>query len=192
MDTKRILKYTGLGIILVIFTAFGVMGFIFYDVNSYTATGSEKLNPSRASVGKALVVYDPGISGQAKDAAELIAKNLQETGYIIDLGGISNVEAKNTSGYNIIIVGGPVYAGKASASVQSYLNTLKPPKNAKIAVFATGQDADILKNPEMLKKEVAPLPEGNSLQIVAVTKFIEGDTPSIKSAQFVDSILNVK
>lgn len=189
METKKLLKFTALGAVLFIVIAFGAMGFVTYDVMSYTATSSEKLNPAGTEVGKALVVYDPGISGNAKDVASAIAKNLQTKGYTVDLAGINSETVKNTSEYGIIVVGGPIYAGNASKSVQSYLITLKPPENAKVAVFATGQDADILNNPEMLKKEVAPLPEGSSLKINAVTKFINGEDINKKCADFVNSIL---
>lgn len=189
MKAKKILKYTGLGIILVIIIAFGVMGFVMYDVYSYTATDSQKLNPAGSTVGKALVVYDPGLSGQAKDAADAIAKDLQNKGYAVTLTGISSQEAKNISQYNLIVVGGPVYAAKNSKSVESYLNSIKPNNSTKIAVFAVGQDTDILNNTEMLKKEVIPLPNGSSLQIVSVTKFIENEDFNKKSAEFVNSIL---
>lgn len=190
MEINRLLKLTGLGAIIVILAIFGVMGFVMYDFMSYTATDSQNLSPTVSEVGKALVVYDPGISGQGKDAAEVIAKNLQEKGYFITLAGISSEKAKNMAEYNIIVIGGPIYAGNASKSVQSYLSTLKPDNGAKIAVFAVGEDADILNNPEMLKKEVAPLPEGSSLQIVAVTKFIQNEDFNKKSEEFINSILN--
>jgi flavodoxin len=189
MKTREILKIAGLGLAAVLIASFALLGLVVFDVISYTATDSQKLNPTVTAVGKALVVYDPGISGQAKDAAETIAKDLQKKGYITDLAGINSEEAKNISEYNFIVVGGPIYAGKASASVKSYLNNLNPPDNAKVAVFATGQDADILNSPEMLKKEVIPLSNDNSFQIVAVTKFIENEDFNKKSAEFVDSIL---
>lgn len=190
MEINRLLKLTGLGAIIVILVIFGVMGFVMYDFMSYTAADSQNLSPTESEVGKALVVYDPGLSGQPKDAAEAIAKDLQEKGYFVTLTGISSEEAKNTSGYNIIVVGGPIYAANASKSVQSYLSALKPDNDAKIAVFAVGEDADILNNPEMLKKEVAPLPEGISLQIKALTKFIQNEDFNKKSEGFVNSILN--
>lgn len=189
METKKILKFTGLGIVLVILVAFGAMGFVIYDVMSYTATGSEKLNPAGTEVGKALVVYDPGISGASKDTAVAIAKELQTRGYVVELAGISSATAKNTSGYNIIVVGGPIYAGKASASVQFYLSTLKTDDDAKIAVFATGQDPDILNNKELLLKEVAPLPQNSNLKITAVTKVINVNEVNQKSVDFVNVLL---
>lgn len=189
METKRILKFAGLGIVLVILVALGAMGFIMYDVMSYTATGSQKLNSTGSEVGKALVVYDPGISGQAKDTASVIAKDLQEKGYTVNLVGISSFEAKNTSGYNIIVVGGPIYAANASASVKSYLKDLKPDSSSKIGVFATGQDADIIKNQTLLTKEVAPLPESSTLKITTVTKVINVNEVNQKAADFVNALI---
>ncbi|MGF7118529.1 flavodoxin family protein [Methanobacterium oryzae] len=187
MEIKRLVKFTVLGAVLFIVIAFGAMGFVMYDVMSYTATSSQTLSPGGTEIGKALVVYDPGISGQAENAAQEIAKNLQGKGYTVDLVGISNENAKNNSQYNIIIVGGPIYAGKASKSVESYLSDLKPDSVAKVAVFAIGQDADILNNKEFLLKEVAPLPQSSTLKITSVTKFI--NVTNEKSASFVDSIL---
>jgi len=73
---------------------------------SYIATESQKLNPIGTTAGNALIIYDSGISGQAKDAATIIAKDLQEKGYIVDLAGISSKESQNTLKYNIIVVGG--------------------------------------------------------------------------------------
>jgi menaquinone-dependent protoporphyrinogen IX oxidase len=190
MNTRRILKFAGLGVILVVIIAIVSMGFIVYDVMSYTATGSEKLNPSGKEIGKALVIYDPGISGSAKDLSAVIAKDLQAKGYAVDLAGISSTAAKNTSGYNIIVVGGPIYAGKASSSVQSYLSTLKPDDNAKVGVFATGQDADVINNQTLLIKEVTSLPEGSNIKIAAVMKVANGKGTDQKSAEFVNALLN--
>ncbi|HML04515.1 MAG TPA: flavodoxin domain-containing protein [Methanobacterium sp.] len=189
METRKILKIAGLGIVAVLVAFFVVMGFVFFDGISYTATSSEKLNPTGTEVGKALVVYDPGISGNAKNVATAIAKDLQLKGYSVDLAGINSAIAKNTSGYNIIVVGGPIYAGNASASVQSYLKALKPDNNAKIGVFATGQDADILKNQTLLLKEVAPLPNGSNLKIVSVTKVINLNETNQKATDFVNALI---
>jgi len=189
METRKILKITGLGIVAVLVAVFAVMGFIFFDVMSYTATGSEKLNPVGTEVGKALVVYDPGISGASKDVATVVAKDLQLKGYSVDLAGISSASAKNTSGYNVIIIGGPIYAGKASSSVQSYLKALNVDNSTKIGVFATGQDADILNNQTLLTKEVAPLDENSNLKIVSVTKIINLNETNQKAADFLDTLV---
>jgi flavodoxin len=155
---------------------------------SYTATDSEKLNPAGTEVGKALVVYDPGISGASKNVATVIAKDLQAKGYAVDLAGINSAAAKNTSGYNIIVVGGPIYAGNASASVQSYLKNLKPDSNTKIGVFATGQDPDVANNQTLLIKEVASLPDGSNLKIISITKVVNLNETNQKATEFVSAL----
>ncbi|MGZ7120121.1 MAG: hypothetical protein ACXVH2_10455, partial [Methanobacterium sp.] len=103
MDTKKILKYTGLGIFLLIIIAIVAAGFVFFDVMSYTATGSEKLDPAGTALGKALVVYDPGLSGGAKDAATKIGYNLQSSGYDVILAGVKSSTAANITGYKVIV-----------------------------------------------------------------------------------------
>ncbi|MGB9937311.1 MAG: flavodoxin family protein [Methanobacterium sp.] len=189
METKKVLRLAGLALGAVLISSFVLMAFVFFDGMSYTATGSEQLNPAGNAAGNAMVVYDPGISGASKKVAEEIAKVLQSKGYKVDLAGISSLKAKNTSGYDVIIVGGPIYAGNASASVKSYLSALKPDEGAKIAVFATGQDADILNNNEALLKEVAPLPQNSTLKIVTVTKVIDTNSANQNATDFVNALL---
>ena len=112
--------------------------FTVLDVMSYTATGSKILSPAGSPVGNALVVYDPGISGAAKNAALTIAGDLQSKGYTVDLAGVKSSTVGNVSGYNIIVAGGPTYGGVTSRSITAFLKALTPPKAATIGVFATG------------------------------------------------------
>jgi hypothetical protein len=106
---------------------------LFGDAVSYTATGSETLSPTGAAVGKALVVYNPGLPGGAKDAASKIAVGLQSNGYMVVLAGVRSAVAGNTSGYDAIVVGGPIYAGKPVGSIQGYLNGLNPMLSGEVS-----------------------------------------------------------
>lgn len=187
MNIKKIGKIAGIGLAVILISLFTIMGFIFYDVMSYTANGFETFSPEGNVTGNALVVYDPGISGQSANSALNIAKELQNKGYKVDLVGINNKKAKNTSSYDLIVVGGPIYAGKASSSVQSYLKNLKPTNGTKITVFATGSDKDVMKNTVLLKKEVAPLNNSTQLKIDAVGKFISGENDNQSIVVFVGS-----
>jgi len=83
----------------------------------------------------------------------------------VNLAGINSAKYLNNSGYDIIVVGGPIYARNASKSVKTYLNTLEPSEGTKIAVFATVQDPDTAKNKSLLMKKAAPLPKGSQLKI---------------------------
>jgi heme/copper-type cytochrome/quinol oxidase subunit 2 len=77
MKMRRVFK-----IILVVFAAIIIIvgvfaAVIFLDPAAYTANGSQTLTPSGASIGKALVIYDPGLSGTAKGVADKVASDLQ-------------------------------------------------------------------------------------------------------------------
>lgn len=57
--------------LIIIVVAFGAI--IFLDVAAYTATGSHTLMPKGTTVGKAIVIYDPGLTGTSKGVAEKVA-----------------------------------------------------------------------------------------------------------------------
>ncbi|HEY3422376.1 MAG TPA: hypothetical protein VGK13_04390 [Methanocellaceae archaeon] len=189
MKIKKIAIGIGLIIALVIVALIVVMGFIFMDAMSYTATGSEVMSPVGNATGNALVVYDPGISGYSKDMAVKIAGDLQVKGYTVTLAGVRSSAAANTSDYDVIVAGGPTYAGNISSSIGAYLKELKPQNNAKIGVFATGQDKDILNDPAGLRKEVTSLPDDSPLKIKAITKFVQGDDVDKRRAGFITELL---
>jgi flavodoxin len=179
MDTKNLLKKVGIGLIIIIVVIFAFLGSIIFDVASYTATSSQTLQPNGTNIGNAMVVYDPGLSGAASGTASTIASKLQAKGYTVDLVGIKNSKATNTSNYNIVVVGGPVYAGKVASSVQEYLKNLNPAPGTKVGVFVTGQDPDTANNYTLLLKEAAPLPENSNITIKAAVKVTKDDNDKI-------------
>ncbi|MCK9152252.1 flavodoxin domain-containing protein [Methanobacterium alcaliphilum] len=189
MKIKKILKYAGMVLAVMLVTAFVAMGFVMFDVMSYTATGSEKLNAAGEAAGSAMVVYDPGISGESKEISTAIAKDLQSKGYNVNLAGISSADAANTLGYDILIVGGPIYAGKISSSIQSYLSSIKTDEGTKIAVFAAGNDPDTANNETLLREEVV-ISGKNAINVIAVMKVVSGENPQAKSSQLVLAILS--
>lgn len=132
-----LLIIVGLAILLIIVVSIALFAFIALDLMSYTATGSKTLSPARTTNGNALVIYDPGLSGAAKKAANDIAEDLKSKGYKVDLAGVRSKTATNTGDYDIIIAGGPMYWGKVSKSVDAYLKSLKVPEDVKIGVFGT-------------------------------------------------------
>jgi len=188
METKKIAKFMGLGIIAIVLVAFVSMGFIMYDIMSYTATGSQTLNPNGTSVGNALVVYDPGITGTAKNVASVIANDLQAKGYTATIAGIKSSNVLNTTGYNVIVIGGPVYAGQPTSSLQSYLSDINPPKEAKIGVFTTGSVIANSDDTAFVKKEIA-MNNTNIYQIDEIMKFVNGNNINQKAEQFVNGLL---
>ncbi|MGZ7210365.1 MAG: flavodoxin domain-containing protein [Methanobacterium sp.] len=125
------------GILLIFLALIIAAVFIFFDLMSYTARSTKYLTPTGKTRGKALVVYNPGLSGEAKNAANFIVNELKSRDYKVDLAGLRSATAANTSGYDIVIAGGPMYFGKVTKSLEKYLKTVKLPEDVKLGVFAT-------------------------------------------------------
>lgn len=192
MNALMIIGLVVVGIILLV-AAIGIaMGALFCgDIMSYTDTGSKVLSPAGASSGKALVVYNPGLSGAAKNAANEIAGDLQSKGYIVTLAGIKSTAAANTTGYDVVIAGGPMYWGRVSNSVDAYLKALKPQKGMAVGVFGTTgapqfNDGDIATFGEQVTTDLG----GVALDKKAATKTIRsGDAANTDCSDFVSAVV---
>ena len=173
---------------VIIVTVVG-FGLVISDVAGNLATDSKAL-PNGAAIGKALVVYNPGLSGAAKDVATKIGYNLQSSGYDVTLAGIKSSSAAKITGYGVIVVGGPIYAGKPSSSVQSYLNGLNPLMQTKIGVFGSGGTYVNNNDPILVTQDVAALPSDSSLTLNAVVKITSKDNSDSLVGGFVDELLH--
>jgi hypothetical protein len=150
---KKLLKVGIVVFVVIVLLVVSIFAAFYFDLTSYGATGSETLNPTGASIGRALVAYDPGFSGAAKQDATKIADDLQANGYTVILAGVRSGMASNESSYNIIVAGGPMYGGQVSNSIDGYLKTL--PNNAKLGVFAsTGYSSYVESSFISLQKQV--------------------------------------
>jgi hypothetical protein len=181
----------GIVVIFIVLVIAGSMLFIVMDLMSYTATGSETLNPAGTSIGSALVVYSPGVTGAAKNAAAILASDLQSKGYTVKLAGIRSGTAANTSGYDVIIVGGPMYWGMVSSSVNAYLNGLNPSKNVELGVFATTGGSQFNDNDIVtFAKQVAAFTYSSTLNKPPVTKTVRiGDAGNNDCSDLVSAVL---
>ncbi len=135
MDRKKKMWWRSsrsLASLIVLFLAVALL-----DLMSYTATGSETLEPEGTPVGKAMVVYSPGLSGQAKQAAKEMAEALRSEGYLVELAGVRSGAASNLTGYDVLIAGGPMYGGKVSSSIDEYLGDVEWHDGLRLGVFST-------------------------------------------------------
>ncbi len=189
MKVKTAIIAIVLVIVLLIVITIAGMGFLLFDGMSYTATSSQTLNPTGTSVGNALVVYDPGISGAAKTAATDIAGDLQSKGYTVELAGVRSAAASNVSQCDVIVVGGPTYIGNLSSSIKSYLQDLKPSPNASVGVFATGSEKPTSDDPAYMRKFVTGLPDDSPLKIKATMKLVSGDDTATRCEEFVSKLV---
>jgi flavorubredoxin len=185
---KKILKILLTVFVLFIIAAVGSMAVVMGDLAGNMATDTHPL-PNGAATGKALIVYDPGLSGGAKDAATKIGYLLQDSGYDVLLAGVKSQAASNLTDYNIIIVGGPIYAGKPASTVQSYLASFDPPQQAKIGIFGYGSIKVDGADSAVVLQDVAALPSSSSVTVLSALKIVSSEDIDGQCSEFVINLI---
>ncbi|MGD6852222.1 MAG: hypothetical protein ACQCN6_09215 [Candidatus Bathyarchaeia archaeon] len=181
-------------IVLTVFAVALIAGFtcfslVIFDVPGSLATGTHPL-PNGAATGKAIVVYDPGLTGGAKDIATKIGYNLQDAGYDVLLAGVKSSSAADLSGYDVVVVGGPIYAGKPASTIQAYLDSFTPQADAKIGAFDYGSAKIDNANQIAVQQDVAPLPTSSTVTLNAVVKAVTSEDSTTQLQSFVNSLLS--
>lgn len=124
------------------------------------SSASEILKPHGNTTGKALVVYDPGLSGGIRTAATYMAEDLKAKGYEVRLASVKSGNLSDLSGYDFLIVGSPTYGAKPTEPITSYLNSLENSGNIMAGVYALSagntQDAEIVMA-EILENKSIPV-----------------------------------
>jgi flavodoxin len=120
--------------------------------------------------------------------ATKIGYNLQDKGYNVVLAGIKSSAAADISGYDLIIVGGPIYADTPAKTVQDYLANLSPTGNQKIGVFGYGTISVDNSDYSAVLKQVANLSEDNSLTVNAVVKVASDGDVDAQCQDFINRL----
>lgn len=131
-----------------------------YFVGNSKSSGSETIKPDGAITGKALIVYDPGLSGGTKTAAIYMAEDLKSNGYEVKITDVKSSDESDISGYDILIVGSPTYGAKPTGPITSYLEGLKSSGNITAGVYAlAGGDAQncVVVMEQMLNNKSIPV-----------------------------------
>jgi flavodoxin len=170
-------------VIIIIVVAFGAI--IVLDLAAYTATGSQTLTPTGTSIGKAIVIYDPGLSGTAKEVADKIAADLQTKSYTVTEAGVKSSAASTTTDYNIIVVGGPVYAGALTSSVKDSLNGISIAESSKVGVFGSGQGPT---SPDDIAQLKQSMPTRANLSNAVVVKIGSSEDLGTRAQDFVNQL----
>lgn len=175
-----------IAVLVIVVVAFGAL--IFLDLASYTATGSQTLNPTVQPMGTALVLYDPGLTGASTKVANQVANDLLAKNMTVTVAGIKSSAASNTTGYDIIIVGGPIYAGTPTASVKDALNKLvnNHDSDVRIGIYGSGQGSTTPGDVAQIK---AAVPTSDpALQNAVVVKIGESEDLNARAQDFVNQV----
>jgi len=185
---RKILKIILAVFAVLIIAAVGSMALVMGDVAGNMATDTHPL-PNGAATGKALIVYDPGLSGGAKDVATKIGYLLQDSGYDVLLAGVKSSTAANIEDYDVIVVGGPIYAGKPASTVQSYLNSFNLPEQAKVGIFGYGSVKIDNSNRAAVMQDVGTLACDSQFAVLTAMKIVSSENVDNQCSEFVINLL---
>ncbi len=175
-----------IGVLLIV--GFAAFSLVIFDVAGNFATDTHPL-PNGDATGKALVVYDPGLTGGVKDVATLVGYSLQDSGYDVMLAGVKSSLADNPADFDVIVVGGPIYAGKPATTIQAYIDTLTPPEDAVVGAFGYGSASIDNSNQAAVTHDVAPLPSDSDYSIHAAVKVTSNSDKDTLCQDFVMRLL---
>jgi len=110
------------------------------------------LKSKQQSPQKALIVYQPSISGISSNMAHEIAKGLNDNGYEVTLNNPGDHLTANISEYSIVVFGSPVYAGKTSDAMTNYISKIEDFSKSKFVLYSTGSIPNELKELDVMEK----------------------------------------
>jgi flavodoxin len=176
-----------LAVFIVLFAVFAAL--IFADLAAYTATSSKTLQYTGQFMGTALVLYDPGLSGASTKVAQQIADDLYNQSLTVTLAGIKSHAAANTTGYDIIVIGGPIYAGAPTASVKDALSNLKHNEDARVGVYGSGQGTSVPEDITAIRAAIPALQSDGALSKALVVKIGESEDLTQRAQDFVNDLI---
>jgi flavodoxin len=128
------------------------------------------------------------MSGGTKKVADKVAGDLQETGYTVTLSGVKSSAAGTTTGYNIIVVGGSVYADALTGSTKNALANLLLNQGTKIGVYGSGQGATSTEDIAQIRQSI-PTRSDVNLQNAIVVKIGRGEDLNARAQDFVNQLI---
>ena len=131
---------------------------------------SKEHKPAEVIIGSgeksALVIYEPSMLSTTKDISMTIAEALAEEGFTVTLNLPSPQLDYKLADYDFIAFGSPVYAGRISSALKSYVEK-NPVENKHILVYVTGGLVDDTKELEEMVSWVNP---NNTVRSIKVNK----------------------
>ncbi len=156
----KILRLIGM-LIFVLLVATGVMFSWFIAQNNRAAASNPIIyGQNDEDAKKALIVYQPSRSGITDRIANAIAEELNESGYYVYMDHPGDHLPINIAEYKVVMFGSPVYVGRPSGALLTYMQRAVFDEKQNIYLFVTGGVKD---SPEWESME-------NAIQGKAVAK----------------------
>jgi flavorubredoxin len=126
--------------VLVFVISVVVVGAIFFKINSDFTSEIDVLNLEGTKT--ALVIYHPGLASFQQDTTYAFADGLVENGWKVEITTPSSEAPTDLSGYSLLVLGSPVYAGAPAPSLQRHLERIGDLNGIATALIVTSGGSD--------------------------------------------------
>lgn len=129
-----------IALIAFVIVVVSVLGFVLFKINSDYVSEIEVLNADGSET--ALTIYHPGLSSFMKDVTYAFADGLVENGWRVEITTASSQAPTDLSGYSLLVLGSPVYAGKPSQTIERHLERIGDLKGINTVLLVTSGGSD--------------------------------------------------
>ena len=121
-------------------TVFSLMGFVFYKIGSDYTSDLKVINADGSKT--ALVIFHPGLSSFMEDVTYSFANGLVESGWRVEITTPSSEAPTDLTDYSLLVLGSPVYAGNATATIGRHLDRVGDLQGMDTVLLVTSGGSD--------------------------------------------------
>ncbi|MEJ5328010.1 MAG: hypothetical protein WHU54_07180 [Candidatus Bathyarchaeia archaeon] len=137
---KKWKKFLLIAFIVFVIVFVSVLGVVFFRINSDYVSEINVLNSNGSE--KALIIYHPGFSSFMRDVVYAFADGLVENGWRVEVTTASAQAPTDLTGYSLLVLGSPVYAGSPSATIKRHLERIGDLKGIDTVLLVTSAGSD--------------------------------------------------
>ncbi|MCW4016418.1 MAG: hypothetical protein NWF06_08620 [Candidatus Bathyarchaeota archaeon] len=140
LPQKRWKKILLIAILVFVIVVAAVLGFVLFKINSDYVSGIDVLNADGSKT--ALIIYHPGLSSFMKDVTYTFADGLVENDWRVEVTTASSQAPTDLSGYSLLVLGSPVYAGSPSLTIKGHIERVGDLQGIDIVLLVTSGGSD--------------------------------------------------
>ncbi len=129
-----------LAIAVVVVVAIAALAWVQWRIGQETVTPVSVANAG-GSTGKALLVYQPGLSSFTRKVTTAFAQGLVAAGWEVSTTTASSQAPAAVQNYDLIVLGSPVYGGAAAKPLTSYVERVADFKGKPVVIILTAAGA---------------------------------------------------
>ena len=122
---------------LVVAITVGSLAWMQWRIDQETVTRVAIANPD-GKTGRALIVYQPGLSSFPKRMTEAFGEGLAASGWQVSTTTASSEAPRSVAGYNLVVLASPVYGGAPAKPLVRYVEQVSDFGGKPVVVLLAG------------------------------------------------------